>query len=309
MAALPPFTEGAHHGLLHHPRQRKVVHTGMREEALVLGGQDGLAQDGRHLVVGHDVAVLAGQLDEDPSVGIIDKAGRRGGETDERLEIGEAAAVEVDVVHEPRAWEQDRRGDRERDGEEQASAPCRGPQRRGQTPRRAKASHEPQTDAVREGLAVCVTGVIEIHGNTPSSGRPRHGSHPLASGPCSPGPDLALLLDVAPEWHAIDRTGRYAILGVGLRRVCVVVHRCEGRFASSRRGGLEADRAGVERPRQPVEVGRADGSASRNAPICDRRFCWIRLTGNRASTTRKLNSVASAAYSRSNFVWYVRKLS
>ena len=168
VAALPPFTERAHRRLLDHPRQRTVVHAGMGEEALVLGGQDGLAQDERHLVVGHDPAVLARQFDQDRAVRVADDAGRGGLEPDERLEVGQAGAVEVDVVDQPRARKQDRRGDCERDREEHASAPCRGPQLRGQPPRRAQLPHEEQVSGrPREGTFVALPRMVHVHGETP----------------------------------------------------------------------------------------------------------------------------------------------
>jgi hypothetical protein len=48
----------------------------VREEVLVLGGQNRVAEDGRHFVVGDDSAVFPGQLDEDRAPGVIDLADR-----------------------------------------------------------------------------------------------------------------------------------------------------------------------------------------------------------------------------------------
>ena len=151
VAALPPLAERARRRLLDHPRQRTVVHAGMGEEALVLGGQDGLAQDERHLVVGHDPAVLARQLDQHLAVSVADDAGRGGLEPDERLEVGHAGAVEVHVVDQPRRRDQEQRHGKERDGEEHDTAPPHGFQPCGQAPGDAqtrKAGPLPLTDCV-----------------------------------------------------------------------------------------------------------------------------------------------------------------
>ena len=65
-----------------------------------------------HLVVGDDPPVLARQLDQDLALGVVDLPDRRGLEPEEGPEVGEAAAVEVDVVDEPHD------GHAERDGED-----------------------------------------------------------------------------------------------------------------------------------------------------------------------------------------------
>ena len=117
VAALPPLAHGAHRRFLDDPRQRPVVHARVGEEAVVLGGQDGLAQDERHLVVGHDTAVLARQFDQHLAVSVADDAGRGGLEPDERLEVGHPGAVEIDVVDEPCGRKQQQRQRKERKAE------------------------------------------------------------------------------------------------------------------------------------------------------------------------------------------------
>ncbi len=47
------------------------------EEVLVLGRQDGVAQDGRHLVVGHDPAMLPRELDQHLAASVVDSPGAR----------------------------------------------------------------------------------------------------------------------------------------------------------------------------------------------------------------------------------------
>ena len=106
----------------------------MGEEAVVLGGQDGLAQDERHLVIGHDAAVLARQFDQHRAVSVADDAGGGGLEPDERLEVGHAGAVEVDVVDEPCRRNQGQRHGKERDAEEHDPVPPHGFQPCGQAP-------------------------------------------------------------------------------------------------------------------------------------------------------------------------------
>jgi hypothetical protein len=71
------------------------------EEVLVLGRQDRLPQDHGHLIVGDHAAILPCQLDQHLVPGIVDRADRRRLETDEPLEVREAAPIEVDVVDEP----------------------------------------------------------------------------------------------------------------------------------------------------------------------------------------------------------------
>ena len=98
--AVPPLRESACRRLLDHPRQRAVVDPRVLVEVLVLGRQDGVAHDERHLVVRHHAPVLACELDHDLSPGVRDLTRRGRLEQDERSELGKLAAVEVDVVHE-----------------------------------------------------------------------------------------------------------------------------------------------------------------------------------------------------------------
>ena len=113
-AVFSPRGQGAHRHLQDHARQRRIIHAGVREEVLVLGRQDGLPQDEGHLIPRDHPAVLSGQLDQHRALGVVDLADRGGLETDERLEVGEAAAVEVDVVEEHGCGEQ--KGQREKRG-------------------------------------------------------------------------------------------------------------------------------------------------------------------------------------------------
>ena len=119
--AVPPRAYGMHHRLVDHPREGPVFDAGVGEEVLVLGGQDGVAEDRRHLIVGDDSAILSCHLDQHPILGVVDAAGRRELETDEGLEIGNTAPVEVDVVNEPHGQKQERR-DEARDGEGHGAA-------------------------------------------------------------------------------------------------------------------------------------------------------------------------------------------
>ena len=100
-----------HDRLVGHSWQRAVLEAGVGEEVPVFGGQDCVAEDRRHFVVGDDAAVLPRQLDKHCALRVVDLAGRRNLETDEALEIGQAAPVEVDVVDEPdrRKQEQQRK--------------------------------------------------------------------------------------------------------------------------------------------------------------------------------------------------------
>jgi len=113
-AVFSPRGQGAHRHLQDHARQRRIIHAGVRKEVLVLGRQDGLPQDEGHLIPRDHPAALSGQLDQHRALGVVDLADRGGLETDERLEVGEAAAVEVDVVEEHGCGEQ--KGQREKRG-------------------------------------------------------------------------------------------------------------------------------------------------------------------------------------------------
>ena len=104
----------------------------MGEEVLVLGGQDGVAEDRRHLVVGDDLAILPRQLDEHHALGVVDVPDRRKLEPDEGLEVREAAPVEVDVVDEPDHGEEQQEQQRQERGREpHGGARAREPQAAG----------------------------------------------------------------------------------------------------------------------------------------------------------------------------------
>jgi hypothetical protein len=100
--APPPCCQRMKGGFLDHPRKRAILHAGVGEEVLVLGRQDGLAQDEGHLVVGDNPAVLSRQLDQDFALVVVDLADPRGFETDEGLDVGEVVPVEVDVADDTR---------------------------------------------------------------------------------------------------------------------------------------------------------------------------------------------------------------
>jgi hypothetical protein len=86
--ASSPAGQGAHRAFLQHPGQGAVVNARVSEEVLVLGRKDGVPEDGRDLVVGHDAPVFPREPDEDRAAGIVDLADRRGREVDEGLHVG-----------------------------------------------------------------------------------------------------------------------------------------------------------------------------------------------------------------------------
>ena len=69
-----------------------------REEVLVLRGQDGLAHDGRDLVVFEDAPIFARELDQHLAPRVGDLADRRGSKRMKGLEVGYAGAVQVQVM-------------------------------------------------------------------------------------------------------------------------------------------------------------------------------------------------------------------
>src|SRR5687768_7719898 len=71
----------------------------------------------------------------------------------------------------------------------------------------------------------------------------------------------------------------------------------EGRFANGPYGD------------DSTRTAAAVSDSARNAPICRRSSSWMTSTLRRASSTRKPNSSAMDAYSRSSERWYARKLS
>ena len=138
--AAPRRRGGRGQRLPHHAREGAVVDAGVREEVLVLRGQDGLAHDGRDFFVFEDPPVLARELDEHLAAGIGDLADGRGLEPHERLQVGHLGTIGVEVVggHAPREQED---GDREprrcaRRGERSPRALAPGPSGRERAPRR-----------------------------------------------------------------------------------------------------------------------------------------------------------------------------
>ena len=67
-----PHGPCADSNLADHARHARVVHAVVREEALVLRGENRLTHDRRDVCVLGDRAVLAGQLDERLAVGVVD---------------------------------------------------------------------------------------------------------------------------------------------------------------------------------------------------------------------------------------------
>src|SRR4030095_267498 len=108
-------------------RQHAVFHAGVGEEVLVLGRQDGLAQDQGHVLVGDYPAVLARQLDQDLALVIEDLSYCRGLESEESPEIWESAPIEVNVVNSP-PQRQKRRKSQQRNGQAGGAAQPRGAQ-------------------------------------------------------------------------------------------------------------------------------------------------------------------------------------
>jgi hypothetical protein len=57
-----------------HARHAEIVDPVMREEPLVLGGEDRVADDRWYILVTDDLAVLVGQLDERRTASVVDVA-------------------------------------------------------------------------------------------------------------------------------------------------------------------------------------------------------------------------------------------
>jgi hypothetical protein len=135
----------------------------MAEEALVLGSQDRLAHDQRHLVVGHDPAVLASQFDQHRAVNIANDARLGGLEPDERIEVGQAGALEVHVMDQPHRREQEHRHGKERNGMKHDAAPPRGSQPCGEVrlPCGATARGAGGRRGVREGPSDVLTRMAD----------------------------------------------------------------------------------------------------------------------------------------------------
>ena len=99
----------------------------MREEVLVLRCQDGLSQDERYLLPGDHLSVFSGELDQDRAAGVVDSADGRRLETKERLEVGEAAPVEIDAIEESDRGKHQQQSQRRGGKADRTVRPC-GPQ-------------------------------------------------------------------------------------------------------------------------------------------------------------------------------------
>ncbi len=78
-------------------RDTEEIHTVMREETLVFGGEDRFTDDRRYLCVLSDVAVLVRQLDERLALRVVNVADGWKLEPRERPEVWQVAAVVVEV--------------------------------------------------------------------------------------------------------------------------------------------------------------------------------------------------------------------
>jgi len=70
-----------------HARHAQKIDSVVREEALVLGGQDRVTNDWRNVLVPRDLALLAGQLEQRFVAGIVDVADGRELEAREGAEV------------------------------------------------------------------------------------------------------------------------------------------------------------------------------------------------------------------------------
>src|SRR6185503_3403963 len=125
-AVLPPRGHRVHGRLVADPEQRPVLYAGVKKKVLVFGCQDGVAKNGRHLVVGDDLAVLPCQLNQHLAVGVVDLADRGELETDERFEVRQLTPVEVDVLDDSHRREQEQKyqgGSRDAHGAARAYQP------------------------------------------------------------------------------------------------------------------------------------------------------------------------------------------
>jgi hypothetical protein len=68
------------------------------EEALILCGQDRVTDDRGNVLVPRDLAVLSSELNERSAVGVVDVADRGEFETREGSQVGQVAAIEIDVM-------------------------------------------------------------------------------------------------------------------------------------------------------------------------------------------------------------------
>ena len=71
----------------------------MREEVLVLRGQDGSANNGRNVLIRGDLAVFRGHLNERPAVDIVDVTDSGKLKPGECLQVGQIGPIEIDVMN------------------------------------------------------------------------------------------------------------------------------------------------------------------------------------------------------------------
>ena len=83
----------------HYASKSGVVDSVMREEVLVLRGEDGAANDGRDVLIRGDLAVFRGHLNERPAVDIVDVADGGKLKPVECLQVGQIGSIEIDVMN------------------------------------------------------------------------------------------------------------------------------------------------------------------------------------------------------------------
>ena len=221
--AVPPRGYGVHHRLVGHAWQRAVLDAGVGEEVAVFGGQDRVAEDRRHFVVGDDAAVFPRQLDEDGAVSVVDRAGRRDLETDEALEIGQATPVEVDVMDEPDRRDQEQQR-QERSRQDHAATRACEPQAtddRDADGRWVPGNARHAFDSIRRSPA----GLLDL-GHPPRSRRPGRGIETLESAGVAP-----RLLPLAPCLDVTLDGFRACLRKLVPRRLCLARRGARGLLA------------------------------------------------------------------------------
>jgi hypothetical protein len=97
-APYKPSRQHADPDLAKHARHAHVVDPVVGEETLVLSSQNRVADDRWNVLVPRELAVLAGQLDERRATGVVDVADRWEFKTREGPQVGQVAAIEIDVM-------------------------------------------------------------------------------------------------------------------------------------------------------------------------------------------------------------------
>ena len=85
-------------GLAEHARHAEVVDAIVREEPLVLSGQNRVTHDRRDVLIARDVPVLPGERDDRLAVGVVDVTNGRKLEPHQRPQVGHVLAIEIDAV-------------------------------------------------------------------------------------------------------------------------------------------------------------------------------------------------------------------